>query len=1285
MTPLRGVHILISNSKSTTTDFPVVGIGASAGGLEAFLQVFAKMPVDTGMAFVLIQHLDPTHPSLSPEIIARSTELEVEEVTNGIRIQANHIYIIPPNYMMEIQNGTLTLSARDAAPGHNMPIDCFLQSLARSEKSQSIGVVLSGTGTDGTLGLKAIKEEGGVTFAQEPSSAKFPGMPKSAIDAGAVDLILKPEDLVSELLRMKTHPYLSSDLQDFQGLDVTPEDFPANEALNKLFAILGSHKKTDFTGYKQTTVMRRIQRRMMVQKSKTLADYVKYLETHDQEVDALYDDILINVTEFFRDPESFRELAKQVFPALLKNRPKGSALRIWVPGCSSGEEVYSLAISLLEFLTKSGKQHPLQIFATDICEEAIQKARLGKYSEAAVQSLSKERRNRFFDKVENGYQIKQAIRELCLFSRHDVTSDPPFAKLDLISCRNVLIYFGRDLQKRVIPIFHYALLPEGFLWLGRAENLGDSSPLFHLVDKAHKIYSKINVPTPMIHFSSKYGQVAVMTSKTSKLPTKNEDDFVSEADQILLAKFSPPGVIVNSNLEILQFRGRTAPFLEPAAGQPSLNLIKMAQPDLLSSLRNTIQSAKHQDQSIERPGVRIDVDGQQLSLDLEVIPLGAKASVKHKAFLVLFKTAKSINPAPPLQPPTGTESRDPLLSELKTELAEIKSYQQSLVDQYEATQNELTAANEQLQSTNEELQSTNEELQSTNEEIETAKEELQSTNEELVTVNEELQMRNTDLATLSSDLNNLLVSIEIPVVIVGGDHRIRRFSPRAKSAFNLIPSDVGRPISDIRPNFDLNLDHLISEVGETLSPREIELQDFKGHWLRLRIRPYKTVHNRIDGAIVSLIDIDELKKKEQKTTDAFIQADKANLAKDVFLATLSHELRTPLSSILTWAQLIAQGKVDFEKAKQGAKVIEQNAKAQNQLIDDLLDVSRILAGKLAINLESLDPAPIIHSAIESVRSLAEKKSVEIKSDFPNSKDIIYADPIRVQQIIWNLLTNAIKFSPKNGIVHVELRYIEEQKRRYAQIRVSDQGKGIPAEFIPQIFDRFTQADGASTRVHGGLGLGLSIVKSLVDLHGGTIMAENGSEKPGAIFTLSFPVISDQSAITLSGQDSDPAPARLADRSAQGSSQGQGQGQGKEGQGQGKEGQGLPDRPPHLDGLRILIVDDDESAREAIAIYLRSLGAEVMIAGSANQALEVFKSFKPTVLLSDIGMPDEDGYSLVRKVRRLKAEEGGHIPALALSAYSTDKDIQQALAAGFHAHIGKPVEAIQLAQAILKVV
>jgi two-component system CheB/CheR fusion protein len=1358
--------------------FPIVAIGASAGGLEAFIQVVSNIPAGTGMAFVLIQHLDPTHASLSVDIISKSSQLEIEEAKDGTRIEPNHIYVNPPNYNMSISGGVLKLSLRDELVQPHLSIDYFFQSLALSEKKRAIGVVLSGTGADGTMGMWAIKAEGGVTYAQEPSSAKYPAMPQNAIASGVVDLVLTPIDIVKELIRLSTHSYLTT--------DETSDESTPDKALTEIFSLIQRQMKVDFAGYKHTTIKRRIERRMMVNKTKTVQDYMTYLKAHKEEVLALYDDLLINVTEFFRDPETFISLTKYVFPALIKARPDEQSIRIWIPGCSTGEEVYSIAMVLTEYLQKNGRQNQIQIFATDISEPAIHKARLGQYSENISENVSKERLKMFFDKTESGYKINKRIRDLCLFSRHDVTGDPPFAKLDLISCRNLLIYFATPLQKRIIPMFHYGLRPGGFLVLGKSESPGEFSKLFTSVEKTHKIYSKSDTPTPVkFLFRPLQREPAI---KATEIFPHLEIDFHKDVDKILLSRFAPPGVIVNSHFEILQFRGRTVPFLEPASGKPSLNLLKMVRPELLPGLRKAFQSLAKGNKSLQE-GLSFESHGEEINVDIEVLSISPKEKSKDGPFLVLFKESlervKS-KAQSTKKKATSSTAKDRQIAQLLKELSDIKDYQETLVEQYEASQEELTSANE-------ELQSANEEFQSTNEEIETSQEELQSTNEELVTVNDELQIRNSDLSVLSGDLNNLLTSIEIPVLIVGSNHCIRMFSPRAKQMFNLIHSDIGRPMSDIKSNFNLDMSSLVNEVSETLILKEVELQDNQGHWQRVQVRPYRTVDNRIDGVVISLMDISLLKQKEIKIKEhlehltsvaeavpiplavinhefqlesanhsfykyfqvseksvgknffdslkmhdsclvgfktaffklshedkmfvdleidcevpdlgvrkilcsgarihgseikvgtsliSFIDitqqrlfeeerkyllqqekearrlADHANRSKDIFLATVTHELRTPLTSILSWAQLIVSGKLDAEKIKQGALVIERSAKVQNQLIDDLLDISRIIMGKLGLKISLVDPRIAIRSAIDSVHSIAEKKSIEIECHLGDEAALIHADLTRLQQIIWNLLTNAIKFSFEKSRIVVELKHIKEKDRPFIQITVQDFGKGISEEFLPHIFSQFSQADSASTRVHGGLGLGLSIVHKLVELQAGTVRVQNVPNGAGVIFTVIFPEVSDQSLAIL---PTESPKQLLLDKKDE-----------------------IEIVVPKLDGIKILAVDDDGGTREAISIYLKSFGAEVLDVGSASEALVKLETFKPDILISDIAMPFENGYDLIKKIRSLSPDRGGTVPAIALTAYATEEDSERALAADFQAHIGKPVEANNLGQIILKV-
>ena len=843
--------------------FPVVGIGASAGGLEASTQLLKHLPPDTGMAFVLVQHLDPTHASALTEILSRATTLPVTEVTDGMRVEPKHVYVIPPNTNMAILHGVLSLMPRPETHGQHLPIDYFLRSLAEDQRTRAVGVILSGTASDGTLGLKAIKDEGGITFAQDEKSAKYSGMPSSAIAAGCVDRVLPPEGIARELARISQHPYV------MHSPEVQAEPWQPGEtdALHKIFILLRTQTGVDFTDYKHTTIRRRIQRRMLLHTIDRMDQYVRFLQDHADEVDALYQDFLINVTSFFRDPESFRTLKKKVFPSLVKNRAPGQPLRVWVPGCSTGEEAYSIAISLQEFLGNKKADTQIQIFATDISEAAIEKARAGFYPKNIEEEVSPERLRRFFAKAEHGYRINEATRGMCVFARQNAVKDPPFSKLALISCRNLLIYLGSVLQKKLIPILHYALLPGGFLMLGSSETIGSFADLFTLTDKRQKIYSKKQTRAgPMLELAA-----------SERLPLSNKPERATEelpgvisldkqVDSLLLSQYAPPGVLINNDMQILQFRGNTRPFLAPTPGEASLNLLNMVTEGLRLDLWSAIRKARKTNGHVRKKGLGIGENDRSRRIDLEVIPLKAPSS-KEYFFLVLFQEV-TVHPVSKTTRDRragrdkGERTEPSLVARLRHELAATKEYLRTSVEEQEA-------AGEELRSANEEIQSSNEELQSTNEELETAKEELQSTNEELTTLNEELQTRNYELSQLNNDLVNLLGSTHIPIVIVENDLRIRRFTPAAQAVFNLIPADVGRPLGDIQPKVNVpDLTQLILEVIDTLDTREREVQDREGHWYSLRIRPYKTLDNKIQGAVVALVDIDAARRSATLTEEA---------------------------------------------------------------------------------------------------------------------------------------------------------------------------------------------------------------------------------------------------------------------------------------------------------------------------------------------------------------------------------------------------------------------------------
>jgi chemotaxis methyl-accepting protein methylase/signal transduction histidine kinase/chemotaxis response regulator CheB len=1242
-----------SSSNSTPSpdrSFPIVGVGASAGGLEAFTQLLEDLPRDTGMAFVLIQHLDPTHASFLSEALTKATRMPVTQAEDGQHVAPNHVYVIPPNADIGILHGLLTLLPRDdEARKPHLPIDFFFRALAADRGSQAIGVVLSGTASDGTEGLKAIKAENGITFAQDPKSAKFGGMPDSAVNAGVVDYSLALPELAAELARLSRHPYIAEHQRAPKRSD--------HATLNKIFVLVRNAVGVDFSEYKAATFERRLARRMALRQVEDLQKYLLILQREPDEAKSLYEDVLIHVTSFFRDPDLFEGMKARVFPEILKNKAESAPVRAWVAGCSTGEEVYSLAIALLEFMGGS-RSHALQIFGTDVSETAIEKARAGVFGDSAMRDVSDERRRRFFTKVDNGYRITKTVRDLCVFVRHDLGRDPPFSKLDLVSCRNVLIYFDQPLQKRVLLTIHYSLNQPGFLVLGRTENISGFTQLFTPTDKSNKVFARTAIRSTLEFAPRLEIHPTVIDRSHVGFPEHPQRalDLGKHLDRMLVARFSPPGVLINDKMEILQFRGETGDYLQPAAGEPQTNLLKMARGGLLSELRTTIAEAKKKMRSATAEGVEVAVerDGSPRFCDIEVVPFTGLPDASDRLFIVMFKESTKTKRGKPARSKSTKAERSEdkgRVQKLEHELVATKEYLHSLVDDHGRTNDELNAANEELTSGNEELQSMNEEL-------ETAKEELQSTNEELTTVNEELHSRNQEVNQINSDLVNLLSTVDIPILILDMERRIRRFTPKARSILNVLPSDIGRSLDDIRINVEVpDLHDQITEVIETNLMRESEVQDRNARWYRLQIRPYKTTDNKIDGATLSLLDIDSLKHHIGEAEQAKSEAERANRTKDEFLATLSHELRTPLATMLMQSQMLR--KTEDPKSKRAGEAIERATKTQVQLIDDLLDVSRIVAGKLRMELEAVDLGTVIRAAVEGVSAPAERKSIELKLFLDPSIGRVSGDPARLQQIVSNLLTNAVKFTPASGQVTLELDRVDGR----ARITVTDTGMGIDPGFLEHVFNRFSQEDGSNTRVYGGLGLGLAIVRHLVEAHGGTVTAQSAGTGKGATFSVTLPLMTPYQYGLEAAIDEvaiEPSPAvdaklTVAARSGE---------------------------PAPLKDLRVLVIDDDLGTREAVSEMLGRAGADVRVAESANEGMTVVEEFRPQVLLCDIAMPGEDGYSFIRKIRARGAAHGGNVPALALTALAGEEDRQRALQAGFQMHVAKPVDIARLTQAVV---
>jgi two-component system CheB/CheR fusion protein len=833
------------SSRSTAPPFLVAAVGASAGGLEALSSLLRAIPGDAPLALVLVQHLARDQPSILPGLLANTTKLQVVLARDEQQIEARHVYVIPPDARMTVSDGHLRVRPSALQREAEGTVDALFRSVAEHYKERAIGVVLSGSAHDGAAGIKEIKRAGGVTMAQEPEQATVDGMPRAAIATGSIDAVLPVEEIGDELVRLSKHPF-------FSGVGAVeseaPEDAPH---LQRTFALLRRTTGIDFNSYKTPTLKRRIERRMALHRLSSLGDYVATLNHDTEELHRLSEELLIHVTSFFREPASYEALEQSVFPRLLSHRPGDSPIRFWVPGCSTGEEVYSLAMVVLEFLDQRAEDVTLQIFGTDVSETTIEKARAGIYPASIATEVSPARLRRFFIPFEGGHRINKAVRDRCVFARQDVTRDPPFSKLDLIVCRNLLIYLNQPTQRKVIGVFHYALRPDGVLMLGRSETIGPLTDLFAVSDKKFQLYGKkAGRGHPVMDFPRTQQLPPPPSKKAAAKPPSRQPaqwDSQSDANRFLLDRYAPPAVVVDGDLRIIRTRGSTGPFLELPSGDMTVDILKMVRPELAYAMRGALGEARSRRRTASKKGVRFKVEGRARVVDLHVVPLGADET---RQFLVLFEehSGAKASGARTAAKKSMKGSGGPAAA-LEGELADTRHQLQSIID-------DLGAANEELQSANEEVLSSNEELQSTNEELDTAKEELQSTNEELNTLNDELRGRNEELSTVNSDLSNLLSSVQIPIVMVTRDLRIRRFTPAAEKVLNIIPSDLGRPIGHLKPNFTCpDLDSLITEAVDTVSVREREVEGTDGRVFGLQIRPYLSLDNRIDGAVVVLFDV----------------------------------------------------------------------------------------------------------------------------------------------------------------------------------------------------------------------------------------------------------------------------------------------------------------------------------------------------------------------------------------------------------------------------------------------
>lgn len=1486
--------------------FPIVGVGASAGGVEALKAFFTATAADSGMAYIVIQHLSPDHQSLMAHILGRCTSMPVIEIEDGMSVEPNRVYVIRPGYTLTLKDCRLQLGRPVEKRGHRRPIDDFFRSLAQEQQETAIAVILSGTGTNGSAGAQAIKAAGGLCIAQDPRSAEFPGMPQSLIHAGYADQVLAAEEIPKALQEYLRHPFL--DLHAKGRARAVEELERHRQDLGAILAVIHSRTGHDFAPYKPPTILRRISRRMALLGIVSLADYASCLREKTEEVSALANDLMINVTGFFRDPEAWEALREAVIQPLVAERVAGNTIRAWVTACASGEEAYTLAMLISEEAERLGKSVDVKIFATDTADKSLALARSGIYPGGIEGDLSPERLERFFDRDEQTYRVKKTLRDQVVFAPQDVLRDPPFSRVDLVTCRNLLIYLEPEAQRRVLTLMHFALREGGHLFLGNAEALGTADALFEVVSKRWRIYRRLGADR---HASAHLATLATRAPEVRPALRITPPAVIRPSPTVtiqaaLLDEFGPPSAVIDANERIVYFHGDAAAYLQVPTGETTQNLLDLVRPALRSGVRQVLREA-----IAERCLVSKVVQSETSSGALTITAAPLRHSRPPDYFRVSFETAAN-HQATGGSKGRKAQSRARLQksstepdSFLEEEVRILRRELQASVESFEAT-------NEELKASNEEVTSINEELQSANEELETGKEELQAVNEELVTVNGQLQTKLLELEALTNDLDNLLSSTSIAVVFLDTQLNVRRFTPAISDLLALLPADIGRPLAHLAPKFaDGDLIADAETVLARLAPMEAETLSHSGRWYLRRTLPYRTEDNRIAGVVITFVDItarkraeqaieaaqlrlqavieqmpaavlmieapsgkvllgnrlaatlfeqpwplpfigqewspiyaavrgehpdgspfqrgewplsralagaetvideeleftrtdgarvvlsmsaspirnaagemvaavaafwdvterkraeaalrdsearfrmlvesaqdfaifmvddqgrvmswnqgaervtgfaeadilgepaallftpedranhapeDELRRAaetgralderwhvrkdgtrfwasgvmtvardvngvfqgfvkvmrdqtERRETDARLQealrsarqlrarAESANRAKDEFISTVSHELRTPINTIRLWSRMFVSGKVPAQQVIEGGEIIDRAALAQQQLIDDLLDVSRMASGQLRLALRDTMLTDAVEAAIEAIRPLADTRRIELTTDLSGEVGVVHVDPDRIQQVVWNLLANAVKFTPEGGHIYVRVARVDGT----VEIEVRDTGIGIRADFLPHVFDRFRQAEQGASRRFAGLGLGLAIAKQLVELQGGTIAAQSEGEGRGATFTVYLPLERRFGSGEAVATANSPAATGL-------------------------------------NGADLLLIEDETAARTATQFLLEQRGATVRSASSAAEAREALAARRPDVIIADIGMPGEDGNTFIESLRRFEKEQGvSAIPAVAVTAFARVQDRERALRAGFNEHLPKPVDPERLAR------
>jgi two-component system CheB/CheR fusion protein len=1349
-----------------------VGLGGSAGGLKALIRFFENAPADMDMAFVAVLHLSPTHISTADEVLRRATRMRVVQVTGPVQIERNHVYVIAPAKSLTMSGGHLRVRDAEPSSGRPVTIDTFFRSLAEAHGSHAMSVVLSGTGSDGAVGLARVKEVGGITFAQEPDDAEHGEMPQSAIATGQVDLVLPVVEMPQKLLDLWANAQrISLPALEPRANPAAPGPdggLHAEAALQDILLSLRARTGHDFRHYKRATMLRRIERRLQVNALPDLVTYRDFLHGNPRETGALLADMLIGVTNFFRDREAFDALQRVVLPDLYERKRDHEQMRIWVAGCSSGEEAYTLATLFTEHQHATRSPAALQLFATDIDESAVARARAGIYPDSIVTDVPPDILRQFFTKSASRYEVVKPIREKILFALHNVLRDPPFSRLDLVSCRNLLIYLDRAVQRQVLEMFHFALYPNGYLFLGSSESADSVEDLFSVVDKKQRIYRAKAIAQPrrpsiLPTAATARAAEPAADPASALIPARRNFSF-SALHQRVLEQYAPPSIIVNRDSMIVHMSENVGRYLRYVGGEPSSNVIALVLPELRLDLRTALFQAQQTGNSVEARRVRLVRDGRPCYVTMTVRPFH-DADADADFVLVLFDEVQEAMTDG--LPAADEASADSVLMQLEREVQRGKEQLQRTIEQYETSTEELKASNEELQAINEELRSATEEL-------ETSKEELQSVNEELITVNSELQSKIEETGKANDDLQNLIASSDIATIFVDRTMRVKRYTPSATGVFNLIGADVGRSLFDITHR--LIYPELADDVAATFqSLRQIERQvaSRDERWFLARLLPYRTGDDRIDGAVLTLIDITARRRAEdearegaerlrlaaQTTNDYAIivqdpegvirswnagaervfgytereavgrniemiftaedrgegiaareratasaegradderwhvakngrrvfcsgvvtplsdprftgyakiardlterksledlrqlqfsqerlvreQAEAANRLKDDFLAVLSHELKHPLNLINVKAQMLPRlpESRGVPAIVDAADAIQRAVLSQAQIIDDLLDLSRVRTGKLALKLAMTDLARTIGSICDAMEGDAASRGVVLTFSPGAEAARAKVDPVRFEQIVWNLLSNALKFTPAGGTVTVGLTRDDANLR----IEVTDTGEGIEPQFLPHIFDMFSQANEARRKSGVGLGIGLALVKQLVEMHAGRVAVRSDGHGKGTCITVWLPPAVDDATL----------PGALAGESSV------------------------------LAGLSILVVDDDAETGRALGALLALEGSRAVTATSGGEALDTLGRERFDLLVCDVGMPVMDGYQLIGEVRSIDALTT--LPAVALTGYSGTTQEQKTLQAGFDAHLTKPVSLAALIGAVEQV-